>query len=331
MKKIFAVLLAVMLLVSFAACGVDAPANDPAAAGEEGGVVATEVRGVTIPKFSVAINGITVTNEDLADYPIYSCECTSVNSKGNSATAVYQGFALSDVCAAAGLTEEYVWVSAEAADGYTVEWEQDVMANTTLLAITKDGEQFKEGPWFAPCTTETSGDILSGCVNIYVNTTAGMPDVSGNEGGEEGEAAEGGETAGLPEIKDSTANVTFSDYSFKVNGAEVTNATLEGLSIYKIKVNTTNSKGEASENTYCGYKLADVLEACGVAEAQSVKAIASDGYESELSAGQIMSDWTLVAIEKDKEVGENGAIWLAPCESEFGNTYARDVVEIIAE
>lgn len=321
MKKFLAALLAVLFIFSFAACGEKTPATedpttDPVV--DTGAPEVTEVRGVTIPKFSIEINGIAITNEDMAAYPVYSCECKSVNSKGNENTAVYQGFALADVCDAAGLKEQYTWASAEATDGYTVEFAKNIMDKSTMLAITKDGAQFKEAPWFAPCSTETSGDILSGCAKIFVNTKAEMPSTDGD-------------ASGKPEIKDATANVTFADFSFKVNGEEVNNAKLADLHIYKIKVSTTNSKGETSECTYTGYKLADVLSACGVENATSVKAVADDGYESELAAGQIASDWTLLAIEKDKTPGENGTIWLAPCESELGNVYARNVIEVVAK
>jgi len=143
-----------------------------------------------------------------------------------------------------------------------------------------------------------------------------------------GEAPAEGE---LPEIADRTDKVEFAAYSFKVNGQEVTNETLAGLSIYKIEVTTVNSKGASSTSGYTGYKLADVLAACGVENATTVKAVANDGYESTLSAENITSDYTLVAIEKDKELGEDGTIWVAPCAETTSSAYAKLVVEIVAE
>lgn len=135
----------------------------------------------------------------------------------------------------------------------------------------------------------------------------------------------------LPEIQDKTDKVKFADFKFKVNGTEVTNATLAGLHIYKISVKTVNSKGNPGEATYGGYRLSDVLEACGLKNVTKVTAIADDGYTSELDAALINSEYTLVAIEKDKETGKNGTIWLAPCSETVSGSYCKLVVELKAE
>ena len=348
MKKTLLMTLMAAMMLTMAGCGskTEAPketqaeteaavteaATDAAeteAAAPAGPATAEEVRGVTIPKFEITVNGIAITNEEMAAYPVYSVEATSTNSKGTVSTSVYQGFALKDICDAAGLTENYVWVSAEATDGYSITWTKDVMEPTTMVAVTKDGSQFKEAPWFAPCTTETTGDYVKGCIKLLVNTTEGAPEIAEPEKTTEGAKEDTPEVGAAPEVKDVTEKVTFADYSFKLNGEDVTNAQLEGLSIYKITVVTQNSKGDVFEDTYCGYVLADVLNALGI-EATTVKAIASDGYESELAAGQVASDLTLVAIEKNKETGADGTIWLAPCEETFGKAYARDVIELQA-
>ena len=113
------------------------------------------------------------------------------------------------------------------------------------------------------------------------------------------------------------------------HGQDVTNATLEGLRIYKVTVNVTNKKGNTSEVTYTGYKLADVLTACGVTDYTSVKAIASDGRTSEFTAEQAASEYALLAIEKDKEVGEDGTVWVAPCLETSASAYCKLVVEIV--
>ena len=92
-----------------------------------------------------------------------------------------------------------------------------------------------------------------------------------------------------------------------------------------------NKNGNASEATYTGYKLIDVLAAVGITEYTTVKAIANDGYESELTAEQATSEYTLIAIEKDKELGEDGTIWVAPCLETSSSEYCKLVVEIVAE
>ncbi len=322
MKKLLTLLAVLVLMFTLVACG-----QKPAQGAAADGPVAEEVKGVTVPKFSVTVNGAAVDNDKMAAYPLYSVQAKSVNSAGTESTTTYVGFAMKDVCEAAGLTESYIWLEAKADDGYTVTITGDaVMQNTTLLAITKDGSQFSGSPWLAPCASTTTGDYLKGTVSILVNTTEGAPAGVSHGGG-----AGGGDlalTGANPDKLDRTDKVTFDAFSFKVNGTEVTNATLEGLSIFKVTVVVENSKGELSEATYIGYVLADVLEACGVS-ATTAKAVASDGYEVELSAEQVASEYTIVAIEKDKELGEGGSVWVAPCTETSSKSYAKGVVEIV--
>ena len=323
MKKTLSLVLALMLILSLVACGNQ---TDDAAAGP----VAEEVQGVTIPKFSVTVNGVAVDQTAMAAYPMYSVQATSTNSAGTESTTTYVGFAMKDVLAAAGLTETYIWLEATADDGYAVTVTGDkVLADTTLLAMTQDGEPFTSSPWLAPCSSATTGDYLKGCVSILVNTTEGAPDVAAAS-----PAASGDElalTGDLPEIQDKTGKVEFAPFSFLVNGTAVTNDTLKDLSIYKITVTVADKSGALSESTYAGYKLADVLAACGITAPTSVTVKANDGYESELAAELITSEYTLVAIEKDKAVGEGGTIWLAPCSETASKSFCKLVVEITAK
>ncbi|NMA00208.1 MAG: hypothetical protein GX924_04135 [Clostridiaceae bacterium] len=345
-RKLFSLLLALLLALTLVACDektkpepvdtseqITAPIETPAEKTEPippAGPVAEEVKGITIPEFSITVNGVAVDHVAMAAYPTYSVQATSVNSAGTESTTTYVGFAISDVLQAAGLTESYVWLEAEADDGYVVSFKgEDIMANTTLLAMTKDGSQFKNAPWFAPCTSGTTGDYLKGCVSILVNTVDEKPVIEDPEQPKESEGLKlTGET---PEKLDRTEKVTFSDFSFEVNGNDVTNETLEGLRIYKITVVTENKNGELSESTYTGYVLSDVLDACGIEDYSSVKVIASDGYETELPKEQAESEYTLVAIEKDKETGEDGTIWVAPCSEASSRSYCKLVSSLVVE
>lgn len=311
MKKFVALILALMLVFSLAACG----GNDA------GGSELKEAVGVTIPAFSLNVNGTVITDAELADYPVYEVSATSTNSSGTESTCVYVGFSLKDILEAAGVGE-FETLAAIASDGYEVEVDAAMaLEPSTLIAISKDGEQMKDGPWFAPCTSKTTGDYNKGVVAISLDGAEVDLTAGGSEGGE----------GGLPEIADKTDKVEFADFSFKVNGSDVNNAALEGLHIYKIEVTTVNSKGNESTASYTGYKLADVLAACGVDGASKVTVVANDGYEAELNPDYIGSDYTLVAIEKDKEVGEDGTIWVAPCESGSSGDYCKLAVEILAE
>ena len=339
MKKILSMILVLALALSLAACGTPAPAETTAPATitpaeTNPAPVAEEVKGVTIPEFAIMINGVKIDNVMMAAYPTYSVTAFSINSSGTESTTTYVGFAMTDVLAAAGLTENYIWLEATADDGYAIEMTGEIItAPTTLLAITKNGEQFKTAPWFAPGSSETTGDYLKNMVSILVNTTEGKPEGIDNTMKDEPETTEAPEdnTAEAPELSDKTDKVTFADFCFKVNGQDVTNATLEGLRIYKVSVNVTNKNGNTSEATYTGYKLIDVLAALGITDYTTVKVIANDGYESELTAEQAVSEYTIIAIEKDKETGEDGTIWVAPCLETSSSAYCKLVVEIIAE
>lgn len=341
--KLLTLLLALVMVLSLCACGKTetpaasasdiaeaAPEKQPEPEAEEEPAEApkapeaVEVRGVTVPAFAVTVNGIEVNNDMMAAYPVYSVEVTTTNSSGTVSTTTYAGFAMADVLDAAGLTEQYIWLEATADDGYAVEYTGDIFSNLTLLAINQNGTQFKSSPWFAPCASETTGDYLKGCVSILVNTVEGAPEIKVEA--KEGEAEEGELELVAPDKQDKTEKVTFGDYCFKVNGKDVKNADLDGLSIYKIKVVTENSKGTRSESSYTGYLLSDVMEKLGLTG--TVKAVADDGYESELTAEQTASEFTLIAIEKDKETGKNGTVWVAPCEESSSSAYCKGVVEI---
>ena len=339
MKKILSMILVLTLALSLVACGT-APVETTGApettapAATNPAPVAEEVKGVTIPEFAIMINGVKVDNVMMAAYPTYSVTAFSINSSGTESTTTYVGFAMTDVLAAAGLTENYIWLEATADDGYAIEVTGEIVtAPTTLLAVTKNGEQFKTAPWFAPCGSETTGDYLKNMVSILVNTTEGKPEGIDNTLVEDADPTEApaDQPAEAPELSDKTDKVTFADFCFKVNGQEVTNATLEGQRIYKVSVNVVNKNGNASEASYTGYKLIDVLAALGITDYTTVKVIANDGYETELTAEQAASEYTLIAIEKDKETGEDGTIWVAPCLETSSSAYCKLVVEIIAE
>jgi hypothetical protein len=305
------------------------PESEPGSQPEPTAPVAEEVKGVAIPAFAVMINGVEINQDIMAAHPMYSVQAVSVNSSGTESHTAYVGFAMKDVLDAAKLTEDYVWVQAVADDGYAVTLTGGVvMEDTTLLAISKDGSPFVAAPWFAPCSSVTTGDYLKSTVSILVNTTEDAPNIEHASPADGGSEPTGGE---LPEILDRTDKVELAPFSFLVNGTAATNETLAGLSIYKITATTVNSNGETVQADYTGYRLADVLKAVGADGKATVKAVANDGFESVLTAEMILSDHTLVAIEKDKELGEDGTVWLAPCAQTASGSYSKLVTEIIAE
>jgi len=325
MKKVLALLLALAMVFSFAACAK----KEETPVKEEQKTASVEVvKGVTIPSFSIKVCGVKVTNEDMAAYDLYKYTADTVNSSGTAKSNVFIGFKLSDVLSFCEITGTLGKATATATDGYVVEYEGNLLADNCFIAISKDGAQGKNGPWFAPCESGTTGNYIQDLAKIEI-AGAVVPEGKVSKG-DDTKKSEGPTELSPVDISDKTDKITFKDFSFKVNGKEVKNADLEGLHIFKAKVTYAKSSGTIVEASYSGYVLKDVLEKLGI-KASKVTVVASDGYKSELTAEEIASANTLVAIELDKAQSEDGTIWIAPCDSQSSKSYAKGVVEIQAQ
>lgn len=136
---------------------------------------------------------------------------------------------------------------------------------------------------------------------------------------------------GAPELSDCTGKFEFAAFSFKVNDVEINNDLMKDATMWKVKdLETVNSKGNASTNTYSGYAIKDVLAAAGCPDATKLIFTCSDGYEIEFTLDETSASYCLVAIEKDKENAEEG-VFFAPCLEETSSNYAKNVVSITAE
>lgn len=164
MKKVLSILLAVVVASSMFACGGNAKNTGAANVSS----LLEEVKGVTIPEFSVTINDKVVTNEDLAEYAVYKSQVTAVNSSGTESTVTYIGFRFVDALEKTGISAQSGNVEAVADDGYSVKYENKDI-NSMLIAISKDGSQFKKSPWFCPCDSKRTGDFLQGLATINVD------------------------------------------------------------------------------------------------------------------------------------------------------------------
>lgn len=309
MKKLLAIVLALAMVFSFAACGKEKVQEGMA-----------PVDGITAPEFKIKLCGEKVDSSMMSSYPLYLAKTDTVNSQGTEKQAEYIGYKLTDMLKALNSESLSGKITATATDGYVLEYDGDM--DQILIALIRDGEVFKDGPWFAPCDSKTSGDFLQDLKKLDIGEPIPADDKE--------DQAENVELT-APVAEDKTDKIKFADYSFKVNGTEVKNADLEGLKIWRITVTVQNSKGAVSEAKYSGYVLKDVLEKLGISNPASVKAVADDGYEAELTAEQLADELTIIAIEKDKATGENGTIWLAPCSSQTSGDYAKNVVEIVAK
>jgi len=135
---------------------------DPDVRNYQGSVREPELSGdAEIPGFTINIQGLEITGDDLSGLPLYSVETTSTNRYGTTTTRVYVGFKLSDVLEAAGITESFATIVAIANDGYTVSVSRETaMEPTTMIAISEDGKLLRGGPWFAPCSSDISPEYL---------------------------------------------------------------------------------------------------------------------------------------------------------------------------
>lgn len=325
MKKTLSLILACLLLFSLAACGAKEEAPAPA---EAAPAAVEPVTDLSVPPFYVKVCGVKLTEADMADCALYRFTAETVNSSGTAKTTEYVGYRLSDVFAKAGFSGSYSKVKVICADGYEMDFEGDLMTGNCLLALYKNGEACVDSGWFAPCASGTTGDYAQNAVKLELD---GVEAPAAKEEKAEEKAEETLTELKEPLAEDKTGKIVFGDFCFRVNGQDVTNAELEGLSVYRITVTVQNSKGLISEVKYSGYVLSEVLAKLGIENPASVKAVASDGYESELSPENIQSELTIIAIEKDKAVSEDGSVWLAPCMETSSGKYGKGIVDIFAE
>ncbi len=319
MNKILKGLLTMTAAISLIACGEtkqeqNEPHTDPIQQQEE---LLKEKQGVEVPSFEVYVNGVKITEETMKKYPIYEACITTTNSTGTTKETKFIGYKLTDAVKEANINGTSGKILATASDRYEVTWEKGLNENILLALYKNDNPLKKTYPWFVPCDSATTGDTVDNCKNIVID---GLEIV--NNGNQEDD-----QTLAEPDKQDKTGKVTFSDYSFLVDGVTVTNADLEGLSIYKIAVEVVNSKGNKKSCTYAGYLLKDVLEKLGKTPS-SITIVADDGYSVDMGGGMVKNEYTLLAIECDKQTGENGTIWIAPCSSHDSKSYAKSVVEI---
>lgn len=136
---------------------------------------------------------------------------------------------------------------------------------------------------------------------------------------------------GAPELADCTGKFEFAAFTFKVNDVEINNDSLKDATMWKVKdLETVNSKGNASTDTYSGYAIKDVLKAAGCEDATKLILTCNDGYEIEFTIDETNAPYCLIAIEKNKELAEEG-VFFAPCLEETSSNYAKNVVSITAE
>lgn len=127
-----------------------------------------KVSDLEVPSFEITIQGIKVTEKDMESYPLYQTTVKTTNSKGTEKEYTYIGYSIKDVIKAAKLEITKGTIIATATDGYESEYEDNIIIDTTLIAVLRDNESFSEGPWLAPCASKTNGDYLKNVSTIEI-------------------------------------------------------------------------------------------------------------------------------------------------------------------
>lgn len=123
---------------------------------------------VEVPSFSIQVCGKELTEKEMANYELVDFEVKLINSKGTEKNYKYTGYRITDVLKALNLNIDEGFITATAADGYETVYKENFILDTTLLAVLRDGEAFEEGPWLAPCSSETNGDYLKNVTTIDI-------------------------------------------------------------------------------------------------------------------------------------------------------------------
>ena len=177
MKKILLVLLTFMCLFTLVACKNDTSSNQEEKVAEETLEVQEETTNEEeekvyekdeMPDFSIVVCGKTITKEEMDEYAVYTISVQTTNSEGTVKDYTYAGYSILDVLKAAGVETSEGVVVATATDGYEINYEENIIIEPTLIALIRNDETFKEGPWLAPCESTTNGDYLKNLNEIKI-------------------------------------------------------------------------------------------------------------------------------------------------------------------
>jgi hypothetical protein len=102
-----------------------------------------------------------------------------------------------------------------------------------------------------------------------------------------------------------------------------------------VELTRTNSKGKTTTGIYTGVHWKTLAEAIGAQDAQSIKVVASDGFEQAYPMEVLMAPGSLFAVYKDgepiTEEKENGQVWFCADEEFTANYWSKFIVKIVIE
>ena len=109
----------------------------------------------------------------------------------------------------------------------------------------------------------------------------------------------------------------------------------EFLALEQIEVTLTrtNSKGKTTVGTYSGVRWSVLAEAIGAQDANSIRVIASDGFEQAYALDVLVAAGSLFALLKDggplTEEETNGQLWFCAGEDYTANFWTKYIAKIV--
>lgn len=317
MKKFLVLLLALALVLSFAACGAN---EEPAEEAAEETAEASDMV-VTIVTADGEIE-VDVAAQDISDK-----EFQATSSTGETKDMSVSGFDLLAFLESEGVDVSGVTsYTLSASDGYS---------NEVAAADITDGL------WLC---TANKGEALEAVMSAVPGGATGsmvkdLTTITLNYGVEEGPAVVAEEGVYVPVDAPADA-ITMNEgdqYFVKVFvGDERKSMTIDQimeLPAYDITLTKTNKEGVADTMTYTGFKWDDFLAAIDMtaADVESVTFVCSDGYESDVADLSLLNaDGSILAYLGDGAQMNEGAGYLWFCTNEgFGSNWCKYVEKII--
>lgn len=314
MKKWLVLLLALALVLSFAACGATVEAAEEAGEASEASAMVVTV---------IAAEGeleVDVAAQELSDK-----DFQATSSTGETKDMSVTGFDLLPYLEGEGVDLSGVTsYTLAASDGYSNEVAVSDISDGLWLCTANKGEALETVMSAVP------GGKTGAMVKDLISVTL-------NYGGAEEAAAEEGVYVAVDAPIDAITMNEGDQYFVKVFvGDERKSMTIEeimALPAYEITLTKTNKEGVADTMTYTGFKWDDFLAALGMtaADVTSVTFVCSDGYEADVEDLSLLNaDGSILAYLGDGSQISEGAGYLWFCTNEgFGSNWCKYVEKII--
>lgn len=317
MKKLLVLLLALALVLSFAACGaVEDGAEDGAGeTGESPAMVVTVIAAEGEYQVDVAAQEVSVKEFQATSS---TGETKDMNVTGFELLAYLQGEGVD----LSGVTS----YTLAASDGYSNEVSAADISDGLWLCTANRGEDLATVMSAVP--GGSTGSMVKDLLTVTLNYGEAAADPV---------AVEEGVYVPVDAPADAITMNEGDQYLVKVFvGDERKSMTMDqvmGLPAYEITLTKTNKEGVADTMTYTGFKWDDFLSELDMtaADVTSVTFVCSDGYEADVENLSLLNaDGSILAYLGDGEQMNEGAGYLWFCTNEgFGSNWCKYVEKII--